>query len=335
VITLETPDLTVEVSPVGARLHALRVAGSDGVRRNVVLGHATDAEHVASRAYHGATVGRYANRIRGGRFTLDGVEVQIPLNDGENALHGGPEGFDRRTWDVLAQTPTSVTLGLVSPDGDQGFPGALAVETTYAVSGSSLSVTMSATTDAPTVVNLTNHAYWNLAGAGSVDDHLLQVHAERYTPVDAASLPTGDHEPVDGTPLDLREPTRIGPVVRSEHPEVARALGVDHNFVLREPGTGLREAATLTGGGLRLTVLTDQPGLQVYTGNKLDGSTRSTTGAAYRQGDGVALEPQLFPDTPNQAELRGWPSARLDPGATYRSQVRWVLEPTRTDHLER
>ena len=316
------PGPVVEVLALGATVHRLEVTGGDGQRRNVVLGHPDVAERLASGDYIGGTIGRYANRIAGGRFVLDGREVTVGAHDRGNSLHGGPDGFDVRLWDVVSHGPDEVVLSLTSPDGDQGFPGTVEVTVACRVVGDSVSVEMVATTDATTVVNLTNHAYLNLdgEGAGTIDDHLLVVEADDYTPVDATGIPLGEHAPVDGTPFDFREAAPLGPAIRGEHPQVVDARGIDHNYVVR--GEGLRRAAVLESPRTRTRVelWSDQPGLQVYTGNFLDGTRRSTGGGRYRQGDGIALEPQLFPDSPNRPE---WPSAVLRPGQTYRWSQEW------------
>jgi aldose 1-epimerase len=318
------PGPVVEVLDLGATVHRLEVAGGDGIRRNVVLGHATLEERLASTSYLGGTIGRYANRIAGGRFPLDGREVVVGAADRGHSLHGGPDGFDRRVWDVVAHTADEVVLSLVSPDGDQGFPGAVSAQVRYRVAGDVVRVEMTATTDAPTVLNLTNHAYFNLdgEGAGTVDEHLLMIPADVFTPVDATAIPLGGHAPVAGTPLDFRDPTAVGVAVRRDHPQVLDAHGIDHNYVVS--GAGLRVHATLESPrtGTRLELRSDQPGLQVYTGNFLDGSQPSTGGGRYRQGDGIALEPQLFPDSPNRPE---WPSAVLRPGEVYRATLEWEL----------
>ena len=316
------PGPVVEVLALGATVHRLEVTGGDGRRRNVVLGHPDVAERLASGDYIGGTIGRYANRIAAGRFELDGREVTVGAHDRGNSLHGGPDGFDVRLWDVVDHGPDTVVLSLTSPDGDQGFPGTVEVTATYRVEADTVSVSMTATTDAATVVNLTNHAYLNLdgEGAGTIDDHLLLVEADSYTPVDASGIPLGHHAPVDGTPFDFREAAPIGPAVRSEHPQVVDARGIDHNYVVR--GEGVRRAAVLESlrTRTRLELWADRPGLQVYTGNFLDGTRRSTSGGRYRQGDGIALEPQLFPDSPNRP---GWPSAVLRPGELHRSSMEW------------
>jgi galactose mutarotase-like enzyme len=321
------PGATVEVLTLGATVHRLEVAGGDDVRRNVVLGHADVADRLASTDYIGGTIGRYANRIAGGRVPIDGRVLQVGAHDRGNSLHGGPEGFDRRVWAVVSHEPDEVVLELVSPDGDQGFPGEVTVRVAYRVDAGAVRVEMSATTDAPTVVNLTNHAYFNLdgAGAGTVDEHLLTVRADEFTPVDATGIPLGEHAPVAGTPFDFRDPARVGERIRTRHEQVVAARGVDHNFVVR--GDGLRVHAVLESPRTRtrLELLSDQPGLQVYTGNFLDGARCGERGRLYRQGDGIALEPQLFPDTPHHPE---WPSALLRPGAAYRATLEWHFSAT-------
>jgi galactose mutarotase-like enzyme len=321
------PGPVAEVLTLGATVHRLLVPCGDGARRNVVLGHPDVEERLASGDYVGGTIGRYANRIAGGRFTIDGREVEVRTHDRGNSLHGGPDGFDVRLWDVESHDADELVLSLVSPDGDQGFPGEVTARVRYRVDGDVVRVAMQATTDAPTVVNLTNHAYFNLDGEGSgtIDDHELLVEADELTPVDATGIPTGGHSPVEGTPFDFREPSTIGPAIRTEHPQVVDARGIDHNYVVR--GSGLRRAAALASPKTRTTVelWSDQPGLQVYTANFLDGTRRSTSGGRYRQGDGVALEPQLFPDSPHHSE---WPSAVLRPGETYAAHLEWRFGTT-------
>jgi galactose mutarotase-like enzyme len=316
------PGPVVEVLTLGATVHRLLVTCGDGERRNVVLGHPDVEERLAADAYVGGTIGRYANRIAGGRFTLEGRDVEVRTHDRGNSLHGGPDGFDVRLWDVESHDADELVLSLVSPDGDQGFPGEVTARVSYEIDGNVVRVTMQATTDAPTVVNLTNHAYLNLdgEGAGTIDDHELLVEADEFTPVDDTGIPIGDHAPVGGTPFDFRTARPIGPAIRTEHPQVADARGIDHNYVVR--GVGLRRAAALASPGTRTRVelWSDQPGVQVYTANFLDGTRRSTSGGRYRQGDGVALEPQLFPDSPHRPE---WPSAVLLPGETYAAVIEW------------
>ena len=319
------PGLELHLLDLGATVHRLVVTGGDGVRRDVALGHPGVRDYLASDAYIGATVGRYANRIAGGRCTVDGTPVQVTANDRGNALHGGPEGFDRRVWDVVDASADEVVLELVSPDGDQGFPGELTARAAFRVEGSTMSVSFTATADAPTPVGLTQHWYVNLDGGidGTVDDHELSVAASRFTPVDATGIPVGPPASVDGTAFDLRQPRRLGAVLRSGHEQLLASRGIDHNFVL--DGEGLRDVAVLRSARSRtsMTLATDQPGLQVYTGNFLDGSLVSATGGRYRQGDGMAMEPQLFPDTPNRPDFG---DATLRPGDTYRWHASWRFE---------
>jgi aldose 1-epimerase len=313
------PGPVAEVLTLGASLHTLTVTCGDGARRDIALGHRSVEDRLASPAYVGATVGRYANRIAGASFELDGREVRLDPNEDRNSLHGGPDGFDRRLWEVVSQTDDEAVLELVSPDGDQGFPGTLTARVAYRVAGDVVTIELSATTDAPTVVNLTHHAYLDLEGqgAGTVDDHVLEVPADHYLPVDAG-IPTGIAL-VDGTPFDLRGPTRVGDAARSGHEQVVAAYGLDHCLVVR--GEGLRRHATLSSPrtATRVELWSDQPGLQVFTAN-FDVPVPSLDGGIYRMGDGLALEPQLFPDTPHHPE---WPSAVLRPGETYRSTIQW------------
>ena len=311
------PGPVLEVLDLGATVHRLWVTGGDGVRRNVVLGLATPEEHLATVGVLGGTVGRYANRIKDGRFPLDGRTVQVATNERGNHLHGGPDGFDRRMWEVVRHTDDQLTLTMTSPSGDQGFPGELVVVAAFETSADCVRVSLSATTDAPTVVNLTNHAYFNLDGNGSgpIDEQLLRVAAETYLPVDDVVIPL-DPAPVGGTPFDLRGPARLGDVI-------ARTGGVDHNYVLdgSAPAAVLDSRATRT----RMELSTDQPGLQVYTGNGFDGSRYSTTGEAYHRASGLALEPQRFPDTPNRPEFG---SAQLFPDERYDAWFEWRFVAT-------
>lgn len=325
------PGPVLTLLDLGATVQGLEICCGDGTRREVVLGQATPADYLASTDYLGGTIGRYANRIRAGRFELDGAEVQLGTHDRGNHLHGGPDGFDRRVWRLEEHDEHRARLSLLSPDGDQGYPGALRAEVTFSVLDDGVRIAFAATTDATTVVNLTSHAYFNLdgVGAGTVDEHLLRVDAEEYTPVDPTGIPLDGHAPVAGTALDFRDSRPIGPAVRSGEEQVTTARGIDHNYVLR--GEGLRPVATLSSlrTRTRLELRTDQPGLQVYTGNFLDGSRSSAAGGRYRQGDGIALEPQLFPDTPNRPEFG---SAVLRPGETYRALMEWrfsALPPAR------
>ena len=322
------PGAVLHVLTLGATIHRLEVTGGDGERRNVALGYGDVATYVEATDYLGATVGRYANRIAHGRCEVAGREVALSTNDRGHHLHGGEDGFDARLWEVVEHEADRVTLRLLSPDGDQGHPGAVTAEARFAVEGDEVRLDLVATTDAPTLVNLSSHCYLNLAGAGSgttVDDHLLSVPAARYTPVDATSIPTGELADVAGTPLDLREPRRVGEAARAVHPQTTPSQGPDHNLVV--DGEELREVAVLEdpASRTRMVLHADQPGLQVYLGNKLDGTHALAEGVMARQGDGLALEPQVFPDSPHHP---AWPQALLQPGQTYRSRIRWSFSAT-------
>ncbi|WP_329485140.1 galactose mutarotase [Kitasatospora sp. NBC_01246] len=314
---------TAEVLSLGARLQALDVPDRDGRRANVVLGCDGVGDLLGEAAYLGATVGRYANRIAGGTVPVDGTTHRLRAQPGGHTLHGGPDGFATRLWDgvpVREGRRAGVRLRLRSPDGDQGFPGELRAEVTYLLDpAGQLRIGYRARADAPTVVNLTNHAYFNLAGEGSgtVLDHLLRVDAAGYLPVDEGLIPLGPVESVAGTPFDLREAAVIGERVAVEDPQVrAAGTGFDHTWVL--DGTGLRRVAVLShpASGRQVECLTTEPGLQVYTGNHFDGSLTGRSGRPYRAYAGIALETQHFPDSPNRPE---YPSTALRPGEEFRS----------------
>ncbi|HEX7581794.1 MAG TPA: aldose epimerase family protein [Gaiellaceae bacterium] len=322
---LESPALTARIASFGAILHTLEAPDRAGRWTNVVLGRPTLNDYRADNGPHfGAVCGRYANRLAGGRFTLDGVEYRVPANDGPNALHGGPEGFDRREWEAEREDGALV-LRLTSPDGDMGFPGELQVEVRYALEGDALRIDYSAETDRPTVVNLTNHTYWNLAGEGSgsrsIEDHVLEVAGSRFVRMGPGTIPTGELVPVEGTPLDFRAPRRIGDRIRDAHEQLALTGGYDHSFVLDESA---ETAARLhdPGSGRVLEVTTTEPAVHVYTGNYLDGTLVGTGGGLYRQGDGVALETQHFADSPNRPEF---PSTVLRPGERLSSTTVYRL----------
>ncbi|MEU4587685.1 aldose epimerase family protein [Kitasatospora aureofaciens] len=324
--TIASPSgVRAEVLSLGARLQALYVPDREGRRANVVLGCERVGDLLGEGAYFGATIGRYANRIAHGVLPLDGTTHRLTTQPTGHTLHGGRDGFATRLWDgvpVRDGRRAGVRLRLHSPDGDQGFPGALTVETTYLLDPAGrLCIGYRATTDAPTVVNLTNHAYFNLAGEGNgtVLDHLLRVEARGYLPVDAELIPIGPAARVLGTPFDLREERRIGDRVVDGDQQIRRAgAGFDHNWVL--DGNGLRPAAVLShpASGRRVECLTTEPGLQVYTGNHFDGTLRGPSGRPYGTYAGVALETQHFPDSPNHPE---YPSTVLRPGEEFRSMT--------------
>jgi aldose 1-epimerase len=313
----------------GAAIQSVLVPDRHEQLADVALGYPSMEGYLAKSEYFGATVGRVANRIAKGRFTLDGKGYQTPVNNGPNALHGGTQGFDKVNWKVVEAKdgPTaSVTLRYVSPHMDQGYPGTLTATATYTLDESNtLAVEYRATTDRPTLVNLSNHAYWNLAGEGSAEGamgHLLTIPADHYSPTDATAIPTGEFRPVQGTAFDFRRPTAVGARVRdASDPQIVYGKGYDHNWAIaRVVAKAPRLLARVEepSSGRVMHVLSNQPGLQFYSGNFLDAVIAGKAGKLYRQGDALVLEPQMFPDTPNRPEFG---SVRLDPGETYRNQI--------------
>ncbi|MDT0393888.1 MULTISPECIES: aldose epimerase family protein [Streptomyces] len=322
---LENGGTRMEVLSYGGIVRSLEIPDRRGRYTNVSLGFGTIEEYVASSPYFGALIGRYGNRIDKGRFTLDGTAYQLSVNDGENTLHGGAQGFDKRVWDVEPFTRGSdvgLHLYYTSVDGEMGYPGTLRTKVTYTLTrDGDWRVDYEATTDRATVVNLTSHVYWNLAGegSGSIYDHELTVDASRYTPVDAGLIPTGELARVAATPFDFRRAKPVGRDIRTAHQQVLYGQGFDHNWVLDKGITARPEhVATLRdpSSGRTLRIATNEPGLQFYSGNFLDGTLVGTSGRVYRQGDGLCLETQHFPDSPNQPSF---PSTVLRPGRTYRT----------------
>lgn len=312
----------------GATLQALEVPDRDGTPGDIVLGYNDVDSYVAKSNYFGATVGRYANRIAKGQFTLDGKTYTLPINNNGQSLHGGTQGFDKHLWTIVkveSGATSSVTLAYTSADGEMGYPGKLDATATYALDETGvLRVDYRATTDKPTIVNITNHSYFNLGGEASghtILDERLTLPAQAYTPVDAVLIPTGELRKVEGTPFDFRTPRRIGDRVRDGRDEqIHFGQGYDHNFVLDKGNGPLHLAARVEDprSGRVMEITTDQPGVQFYSGNFLDGTAVGKSGHSYRQSDAIALEPQVFPDTPNHPAFG---SARLDPGQTYHSTI--------------
>ena len=326
--------VSARIMTLGATLQALNAPDRSGRVADVTLGYDDARTYIDHPNFWGQTIGRYANRIAGGRFTLDGKTYQLTLNDKTNSLHGGTAGFDKRNWQIVEVSDKGglarVALRLVSPAGDQGYPGNLTVTATYTLDDKgSLTIDMDASTDAPTIVNLTNHALFNLAGEGAPGGamgHRLTLTAHRYTPVDATLIPTGELRDVTGTPFDFTRGRVIDEVVRDgRDPQIVIGRGVDHNFVLDAGKTAEPKLAARLedpASGRVLEVLTDQPGIQIYTGNFLDGAFVGKNKHVYRMGDGIALEPQVFPDTPNKP---GFGSARADPGKPYHHRMIYRL----------
>jgi aldose 1-epimerase len=323
--------MTVRILTYGGILQAIRVPDRRGRVANVALGFGKLSDYVAGSPYFGAITGRYANRIASGSFVLDGTTYQLPKNDGPNTLHGGTVGFDKHIW---AATPfrrgssVGLVLRFTSPDGDMGYPGTVRARVTYTLTPrNEIRMQYRATTDKPTIINLTNHAYWNLAGEGSgtIYGHRLFLNAARYTPVNSTLIPTGAIPRVAGTPMDFRQSTAIGARIRNGFSQLIIGRGYDHNWVLSRRGTSsnyLAARVTEPTSGRVLSIRTDEPGIQFYSGNFLDGTLVGTSGRMYRQGDGFALETQHFPDSPNHANF---PSTVLRPGQVYRTTTTYQL----------
>jgi len=316
--------LTLRAINLGGIVTALHCPDRHGRCANVVLGFDNLTDYVERNPNFGTLVGRYGNRIAGGRFVLDGVMHQLATNDGANALHGGPGGFGKRWWAIepvpaAADGSVALDLALTSEDGDERYPGRLDVKARYTLTpGNEWRIDYRATADRTTIVNLTHHGYYNLAGSGSALEHLLTLNASRVVSIDAQLIPTGT-APVEGTPFDFRRSTRIGERIRAAVPQLLAARGYDHTFVIDRGGVqGLVHAAQLAdpASGRVMDLWTTEPGVQFYSGNFLDGQLRGSHGQAIRQGDGVCLETQHFPDSPNHPEF---PSTVLRPGATFQS----------------
>lgn len=320
----------------GAILQSLAVPDRAGKSEDVTLGYNDMQGYLVAPNYFGASVGRYANRIKNGTFAIDGKTYTLAKNNGPNALHGGLKGFDKRLWTVEKVTSgdtASVTLRYIAADGEEGYPGQLTVTATYALNEKNeLSVEYTATTTKPTIVNITNHSFFNLAGEASqrsIYDNVVTIPAETTTPVDKTLIPTGQLRPVEGTPFDFRKPTVIGTRIRDgRDPQIVFGQGYDENFVIAKTVLAqpvLHARVEDPSSGRVMEILSNQPGVQFYTGNFLDGTAIGKSNHAYRQGDGLALEPQVFPDTPNQPALG---SARLNPGQTYRNVIVYRFSTT-------
>lgn len=327
IFTLTNPSgIEVRAMTYGGIIVSLKTLDRSGQLADIVLGFDSLAPYDAGSPYFGSIIGRYGNRIGGARFTLDDATYVLAANNGPNHLHGGDRGFDRRVWSG-EPFQTDSTVGVVfrytSPDGEEGYPGALSVQVSYTLTDrNALEVEYVAATDKATPVNLTQHSYFNLVGAGSGDilGHELMIAASHYTPVDSTLIPTGEIAPVEGTPFDFRTPTAIGARIDDADPQIAKGPGYDHNFVLDRKGEGLELAAQLVGptSGRTLTIHTTEPGIQFYSGNFLDGTIAGKGGLVYGYRSGLCLETQHYPDSPNQPSF---PSTILRPGEEYRTRT--------------
>lgn len=320
--TLHAGDITMQVTNYGARVVSLWTPDRDGRYEDIVLGYENIGRYLnnTGERFLGAVVGPYANRIAEGRFTLDGVEYTLPLNNNGQTLHGGLRGVDRVVWDVVSASDDKLVLSYLRPDGQDGFPGNLQIEMTYSLTpGNEFRVDYKATTDKPTVVNMSHHPFFNLKGEGNgtVLDNVMTINASHTTPVDSVLIPTGEITPVDGTPFDFREPHAIGERIGADDRQLHNGGGYDHNWVIdRKTENGIEQAATVwePASGRTIEVLSDQPGLQVYSGNFFDGTAMGKYGKPQRYRESLALETQKFPDSPNHADF---PSTVLRPGETY------------------
>ena len=315
-------NMEVCITNFGGRIVSVMVPDKGGQMRDVVLGFDSIQDYISKPSDFGASIGRYANRINQGKFTLDGVEYQLPRNNYGHCLHGGPQGFQYRVFDAVQPNPQEVELTYVAKDGEEGFPGNITCKVLMKLTDdNAIDIRYEAETDKPTIVNMTHHSYFNLDGdGGSNADHLLTVDADYYTPVDSTFMTTGEIAPVEGTPMDFRTPVPVGTRINDyDFVQLKNGNGYDHNWVLNAKGDINRKAASLKSPktGIVLDVYTNEPGVQVYAGNFLDGSLTGKKGIAYNQRASVCLETQKYPDTPNKPE---WPSAVLRPGEKYMSR---------------
>jgi aldose 1-epimerase len=322
--------MEARIMTYGGIVQSLKVPDKNGKLGDVVLGFDSldgylSPAYLKANPFFGALIGRYANRIANGKFTLDGQEYTLPINDPPNCLHGGTRGFDKRVWKVVKADVgphgPRLELSYLSKDGEEGFPGDLKVRTTYTVmEDNALRVHFKAATDKDTICNLTHHSYWNLRGSGNILDDIVYINADKFTPINSNLIPTGELEPVAGTPFDFRTPTAVGARINEDNQQLKYANGYDDNWVLNHTAGKLGLAARVVDpvSGRVLTVYTTAPGMQFYTGNFLDGTLTGKGGWVYQFRDAFAMEPQDFPDAPNHPNF---PSAELKPGQTYKSTI--------------
>lgn len=313
--------MEVCVTNYGGRIVSVMVPDKDGKLRDVVLGHDSIADYVNIDGNFGALIGRYGNRINQGRFKIGDIEYRLPQNNYGHCLHGGPKGFHHSVWDVAAVNDSTLELTLASPDGEAGFPGNLDVKVVYSLmADNALKISYTARTDKPTIVNLTNHSYFNLSGDASKDvlDQYVQINADAFTPIDSTFMTTGEIRPVEGTPFDFRTPKPVGQDLDADDEQLRNGLGYDHNMVLATGGDSTVVAASIYSpvSGIKMEVYTTEPGLQFYTGNFLDGKVVGKKGVAYPRRSAICMETQHFPDSPNKPDF---PSVTLLPGETYHS----------------
>lgn len=331
---LKNGDITMAVTNYGGRIVSLCTPDKNGEMVDVVLGFKNiDSYLNANEVYHGAIIGRVGNRIGEGKFELNGSSYSLPLNNGPNHLHGGPKGFHSQVWEVKSASETSIHLTYLSKDGEMGYPGNLSVEVSYELSAQNeVIITYNATTDKSTPVNLTNHAFFNLGGeaSGTINDHVLTINADKYTPVDETLIPLGENVSVEGTPFDFRKGKAIGQDLDQQESNVQlkNGMGYDHNFVLNKGNGGMTLAASVVSPktGVKMEVFTEEPGIQFYGGNFFDGSDVGKHGKALNYRESFALETQHFPDSPNQ---KAFPSIILNPGETYKTKTIYKFSLTR------
>ena len=319
---LENKKLKVFITNYGARIVSLFVQDRFGKPLDVVLGFKSIDDYLkASEPYHGATIGRYANRISKGFFLLDNTKYNLPINNGINHLHGGPNGFHNKIWNIVSFAKEKIVLSLISEDGEMGYPGNLNVELTYQLVDSQIEISYEATTDKKTPINLTNHSFFNLAGEGSgtINNHILKLNSDFYTPIDSTLIPLGEKKSVDGSPFDFRIPKRIGSEIDSDDQQIVYGAGYDHNFILNKPAEDtLSHAATVfePRKGIKMEIFTTEPGIQFYGGNFMDGSDVGKYGKRFLYRESFALETQHYPDSPNNQDF---PNVYLSPLETYKS----------------